>query len=241
MKTILNAILSATVLFGTSALADQEITNVAKTGTHYLNQYGLTVFVDSQNEALDNVSFKTALTDQGPIYYNEEREVFFKGTKPMMIRNGELALVDLELFDYVVMNMPDTINKVAPNEKVVVTMFTDFTCGWCQKVHENIDSYLSAGISFRFVLFPRNGVQSDQVANMMSTIVESDAPYENMQRLFKSQYIHASPLSPIIQNNFNVAMQLGLGGTPVFVINGYPYEGYLAPEQIIQTFVTNEG
>lgn len=241
MKILTNTIIAVlTLLCGFSASAQEGSLNQAKKGTHYLNQFGLTVYVDSQHEVLQNVSFKTALTDQGPIYYNEEKQVFFTKTLPMTVRNGQLSLVDLELFDYVANNIPNTINKVAANEKIVVTMFTDFTCGWCQKVHEDIDTYLAAGISFRFVLFPRNGLENDQVANMMSTIVQSENPYEAMQRTFREQYIHSSSLSPIIKNNFNVGVQLGIGSTPAFVINGYPHEGYMTPEQIINAFVNNK-
>lgn len=240
MKLLTKIVLAASLSFGATAVAQDETVDLSKTGTHYLNKFGLTVYVDSQHELLKDLTLKTALTDQGPIYYSEEKEIFFTQTLPMTIRSEQLSLVDLELFDYVAKNIPNTIDKVAENEKVVVTMFTDFTCGWCQKVHDEIDTYLAAGISFRFVLFPRNGLQRDQVANMMSTIVQSEDPYQTMQKVFKEQYIHSSPISPIIQNNFNVAMQLGVSSTPAFVINGYPHEGYMTPEQILKSFVENE-
>lgn len=240
MKILAKIILAASLALGTNAFAQEETVDLSKTGTHYLNKFGLTVYVDSQHELLKNLTFKTALTDQGPIYYSEEKEIFFTQTLPMTIRNDQLSLVDLELFDYVAKNIPNTIDKVAENEKIVVTMFTDFTCGWCQKVHDDIDTYLDAGISFRFVLFPRNGLKNGQVANMMSTIVQSEDPYQTMQKVFKEQYIHSSPISPIIQNNFNVGLQLGVGSTPAFVINGFPHEGYMTPDQILNSFVENK-
>lgn len=241
MNLSYSSVLLSTLLISLQAsAATPEVLQESETGNHYLNKYGLTVYVDSQNEVLENITLKTALTDQGTIYYSESKSVFFNGDQPMIDKNGQLDLLDRELIDYVVSNMPGVIEKKALNEKLVVTMFTDFTCGWCQKVHANIDSYTEAGISIRFALFPRNGLK-DQTANMMSSIMNSDNPYDLMQRVFEEQYIASSPLSPVIKNNFQVALSIGLTSTPTFVVNGYPFAGYLTAEQLLNTFTDNEG
>ena len=42
----------------------------------------------------------------------------------------------------------------------VVTVFTDIDCGYCRKLHSEIDSYLSRGIEIRYLAFPRTGINT---------------------------------------------------------------------------------
>jgi hypothetical protein len=48
-------------------------------------------------------------------------------------------------------------------EKVehVVTVFTDIDCGYCRKLHNEMDQYLDEGIEVRYMMFPRAGVGSE--------------------------------------------------------------------------------
>ena len=44
--------------------------------------------------------------------------------------------------------------------KHTVTVFTDIDCGYCRKLHQEIDDYLDRGIRIRYVSYPRTGVNS---------------------------------------------------------------------------------
>jgi len=46
----------------------------------------------------------------------------------------------------------------APKEEYQITVFTDSTCGYCRKLHKEIDGFLAEGISVRYMAFPRGGV-----------------------------------------------------------------------------------
>ena len=41
-----------------------------------------------------------------------------------------------------------------------VTVFTDIDCGYCRKLHDEIDAYNALGIKIRYVAYPRAGVGS---------------------------------------------------------------------------------
>ncbi len=45
----------------------------------------------------------------------------------------------------------------APQEKHVITVFTDITCGYCHKLHEQMADYNALGITVRYLAFPRQG------------------------------------------------------------------------------------
>ena len=36
-------------------------------------------------------------------------------------------------------------------------MFTDVDCGYCRRLHAEIDEYMEQGIEVRYLLYPRNG------------------------------------------------------------------------------------
>ncbi len=54
----------------------------------------------------------------------------------------------------------------APQEKHVITVFTDITCGYCHKLHEQMSDYNALGITVRYLAFPRQGLQSEAEQNM---------------------------------------------------------------------------
>ena len=39
--------------------------------------------------------------------------------------------------------------------KYTVTIFTDIDCGYCRKLHSEIDQYLAQGITIQYLFFPR--------------------------------------------------------------------------------------
>lgn len=208
--------------------------SVSAVQANSLESFGIkTLTSPTQNPTLANLNLKTAITNQGMVYFDESKGVYFTNVMPVEKVGNELKLVDRKTIAEFVKNIPFAIEHKAPNEKIMVTMFTDITCGWCQKVHANIDNYTRAGISFRFILFPRAGLQSE-VAQQMSTIIESDHPYELLQAAFTGQYISSTELSPKVSSHYYSGIGINVGGTPTMVLNGRPIEGYLEPEQILQ-------
>lgn len=59
-----------------------------------------------------------------------------------------------------------SIEYKSANEKYRLAVFTDITCGFCQKLHQDLQSYLDAGISIKFLAFPRAGLNSVVAGNM---------------------------------------------------------------------------
>ncbi|MDF9399134.1 thioredoxin fold domain-containing protein [Vibrio sp. 1180_3] len=201
----------------------------------YLNSEGVEVYQSSQNAELSSLNLTTLITNQGVIYVDKEKGVFLTGATPLKLTDNSLSLVSQADFKRYIDTIPNKIVHKAENEKAVVQMFTDISCGWCQKVHENIDDYTQAGITIEFMLYPRYGL-TDTTAKTMSTIAESTAPYMLLQAAFKGEYIAGSEISPVVQEHFKAGRALGVGGTPAFFIKGYPFEGYLTPKQILAAY-----
>ena len=46
-------------------------------------------------------------------------------------------------------------------KKHSMTVFTDIDCGYCRKLHAEIDQYLAKGIEVRYMMYPRAGKKSE--------------------------------------------------------------------------------
>lgn len=158
---------------------------------------------------------------QGPIYNLE-------GSEPVNIANSN----NLKLMKSI---EKDAIVYQAPNEKYVISVFTDYTCHYCKLLHENINQYLDAGISVHYFAFPRAGADSEVGKNMQSiwSVVDRKAAFEDA---YKGNKISpANSMIPYVTQQFNVGKKLGISGTPALVLpDGQLVSGYVPANKLIE-------
>ena len=56
-----------------------------------------------------------------------------------------------------------------------VTVFTDVDCGYCAKLHREMQTYLDVGIEVRYLAFPRAGVGSESYNKIVSVWCADDS------------------------------------------------------------------
>ena len=136
--------------------------------------------------------------------------------------------------------MSDTVIEYkADNEKYVVTVFTDITCGYCVRLHSQMQGYNDLGITVRYMAYPRQGA-TGQVADQMAAIWASDDPKTAMHDAKVNRQMPASGKDlaehkQIIAKQYQLGRELGINGTPAIVLaSGELVSGYLPPAQLIQ-------
>lgn len=116
----------------------------------------------------------------------------------------------------------------------VVTVFTDIDCGYCQKLHSQIDQYLAKDIEIRYLFFPRAGKDSASYKKAVSVWCADD----RKQALTDSKNRRPVPEKTCdnpVDEHMKLAHQLGLRGTPYILFeNGQSPPGYVGPEQMAQ-------
>jgi ssDNA-binding Zn-finger/Zn-ribbon topoisomerase 1 len=72
--------------------------------------------------------------------------------------------------------MDYTINYLAKGEeKAQIFVFTDPTCPYCRKLHKDLSKFTNAGITVRYMFYPRGGYENNPVVtNMQATWCSSD-------------------------------------------------------------------
>ncbi len=116
--------------------------------------------------------------------------------------------------------------------KHTVSVFTDIDCGYCRRLHSQIDDYLKRGIKVRYLFFPRAGKDSASYNKAVSVWCAKD---RNQALTLAKQGKAIEPLKcdhPVDQH-MKLAGQFGVSGTPMIVTEkGDILPGYVPPEQL---------
>jgi thiol:disulfide interchange protein DsbC len=118
--------------------------------------------------------------------------------------------------------------------KYTVTIFTDIDCGYCRKLHSEMDQYLAQGITIQYLFFPRAGKGSDSYNKAVSVWCAEDR-----NAALTDAKKGNTPPAKTCDNPVDKHMQLGadfdVKGTPMIVTEkGNIYPGYLPAKQLIE-------
>ena len=126
-------------------------------------------------------------------------------------------------------------------EKRVITVFTDPTCPYCQRLHGDIEKLQLTGYTIRYLLIPRDGMNSPVVPEITyASCFSKDKSKELVNQLFSGRNIDTSDMpeycnSSIVERQLRLATSLGANSTP-FIIDdrGGVTEGYSGIENMIE-------
>ena len=109
----------------------------------------------------------------------------------------------------------------------ILTIFTDTSCPYCQKLHNEIPDLLENNIEIRYVLFSRNGNDVDAYQQLVSAWC-SDDKVDALEDLFAGDILEdISNCENPIARNFDYAGSLSVKGTPtIFLEDGRIIPGY---------------
>ncbi|WP_340619462.1 bifunctional protein-disulfide isomerase/oxidoreductase DsbC [Xenorhabdus siamensis] len=175
----------------------------------------------------------TALTPHGTLYISNDGKYLFQG--PLYDLSGKVPkqVINQALVKKLEALKDQMIIYKAPKEKHVVTVFTDITCGYCRKLHENIKEYNDEGITIRYLAFPRHGLQHQSAKNMQS-IWCSAKPAKALDDAFKDEKI--SPIESCkkdIAKHYELGLQFGVSGTPAMILkDGSMISGFMPPKDL---------
>lgn len=115
-----------------------------------------------------------------------------------------------------------------------VYIFTDIDCGYCRKLHSQLDQYLAEGITIQYLFFPRAGKGSESYKKAVSVWCADDR-----NAALTAAKKDNPPEEKTCPNPVDTHMQLGADfgarGTPMIVTeNGTIYPGYLPPKQLLE-------
>jgi thiol:disulfide interchange protein DsbC len=174
-------------------------------------------------------------------------EIFYVSTDGKYLLAGDLygmesrenlteAVRDSARAEYVMKIDPArSILFAAEDPKYTVTVFTDIDCGYCRKLHREIDDYNALGISVRYLFFPRSGPGTESWAKA-EAVWCADSPQDAMtaaknNKPFETEECDDTPVA----EHYALVQQLGLRGTPaIFTASGRLISGYVPADEMLE-------
>ncbi|MFU8830804.1 MAG: DsbC family protein [Wenzhouxiangella sp.] len=118
-----------------------------------------------------------------------------------------------------------------------VLVFTDPDCGYCRRLHEQMDEYEAAGIRVNYVAFPRAGVGSQTYTKMVSVWCADDRQAAMDVAKGGGTPPPATCDNPV-QAQYELGKSLGVTGTPsIMTFSGDIIPGYVPPAQLRERLV----
>jgi len=122
-------------------------------------------------------------------------------------------------------------------EKTVLNVFTDTSCGYCQKLHKEVGFLQEAGISVRYFAFPRGGNRGPGYEDLKSVWCAKD-PLEAMSiaKGVKSGELGTGDCenADSVDRGFAMGRKIGINGTPaLFSAAGTKFNGYVPYNELI--------
>lgn len=236
--TKLLAIATATMSFGLFAgdLSKDKVKELMKQRFPSLN-------INLMNES-QLPGFYAVEADGELIYLSKDGRYFIQGTAVDLERKVNLnreqkskwdnLKAPMRKADIASLDEKDMVVYKAPNEKHVVTIFTDIDCGYCRKLHRERQDYLDRGITLRYLAFPRAGLQSSAAKKLEGIWCSADRQMAMTDAKINSKFSKASCENPLAEH-MKLVRKFGLGGTPSIVLeNGSLIGGYQPAEVLIQ-------
>jgi len=129
----------------------------------------------------------------------------------------------------------------AKNEKYKINIFTDIDCGYCRKLHSEIEDYLAEGITINYLFFPRAGLNSDAYKKAVSVWCADDKNEAMTIAKMGTGVLEKKTCKNPVKEHMALGDKIGVRGTPMMVTNdGTVFPGYVPAKQLAKALSENK-
>lgn len=122
----------------------------------------------------------------------------------------------------------------AKDEKAHITVFTDVDCGYCRMLHKEVSKLNEAGVTVRYLAYPRAGIGSEAYTKMVSIWCSADPKEWLTQAKLGAEIPENKCVNPVAEQ-YKLGNEVGVRGTPSIVLgNGEFLPGYLPAAELVK-------
>lgn len=131
----------------------------------------------------------------------------------------------------------------AKEEKHSIYVFTDIDCGYCRKLHQDITELNNAGITVKYLAYPRSGEYTIAWREMSAVWCAKDKQKAITDAKEGRRDALATDASvdglvgcnELVKKHFDMGNQIGVKGTPaIFLESGDQIKGYMPPASLLE-------
>lgn len=172
---------------------------------------------------------KELITNKGVLYASPDGQFLMQGT--LIDLNNRNNLTEQALNGVRQLGLKEyeasMIVYKAPEQKHSITVFTDISCGYCRKLHRELDDLLAAGITVKYLAFPRGGLQGSGYADLMNVwCANNQQEAMDDAKSGKDTKMVQGCNAPIAEH-YQLGQSFGINGTPAIILeDGTMIPGY---------------
>ena len=183
--------------------------------------------------------FEISLEDGGILYADKSGDFLFAG-QVFELRTGRFKNLTEKSKKK---NRVDLLSLSPESEMIVfrsktakplatVTVFTDIDCGYCRKLHREVDMLNQLGVTVRYLAFPRAGVGSGSYDKIVGAWCSED-PMDALTRAKLGEEIATPYCDNPVKKHLELGKKIGVSGTPaIFFEDGTLQPGYLEADKM---------
>lgn len=228
---LLLALMMPVVTFATSAADTQQAEeNIRKTMNQLAPGVELTSISESSITGLYQVS-------AGPLilYVSKDGRYMMQGrlidtTSGENLTESAQKVARLEALNAV---GEDTMIVYQPEKQdYTISVFTDIDCGYCRKLHREMDGYLKNGIKVRYLFYPRAGVDSG-AGKMAESVWCAKDSKQAMTDAKAGVKIDTLTCANPVEKHHALGSLMDVDGTPTIILDdGEKVPGYVPPDKL---------
>ena len=128
----------------------------------------------------------------------------------------------------------DMIVFAAEEEKHRISVFTDVDCGYCRKLHREIEQLNELGITVQYLGYPRAGIGSSSHVKLRSIWCAADPNAAMTKGKIDREFGTDTCDDPLIEH-MKLVRDFGLSGTPAIILeSGRLIPGYVEAPRLIK-------
>ncbi len=115
-----------------------------------------------------------------------------------------------------------------------ITVFTDIDCGYCRKLHSELDQFMDEGIRVRYMYYPRSGPDTPSYYKAVNSWCAKDRNAAlTLSKAGKS--IADERCDNPVMDHMRLANMLGVRGTPSIILeDGRMVPGYVPARRLLK-------
>ena len=137
----------------------------------------------------------------------------------------KLAMEEIDVADMIVFSPEGEV-------KDYISVFTDVTCFYCQKLHREVDELNARGVEVRYLAYPRGGLESDGARKLTTAWCSADKQ-DALTKLKAGTTVPEATCDAPIADQYQVGVAMGVRGTPAIVTSsGQMIPGYKSADDL---------
>ncbi len=123
----------------------------------------------------------------------------------------------------------------ADKQRFVLTVFTDIDCGYCRKLHADIEKYQAAGVTVRYLFYPRSGLRTPSYDKAVNVWCSKDRQAALTAAKANQRIENKSDCENPVRDHMVLADDMGINSTPALITDsGELIRGYAPAAQIVR-------